>query len=376
MNAASDKDVSLKIPAVKKEKLDQALQQFDKIFRQAPEWAGWKDNQAHRYAISANGTLYPAKKIVSLATGTPVGLFSGGQPTNGYLKRHGFTIIDLPRSTDPELSFAVGQIYDRQTEIHDPFGGNSRSGISPSGQAPAVFIFTGVSGGQYGYADSHNEEGVLSYTGEGQIGDMELTKGNLAILDHAKQGKALYVFEILGKGQGQKYIGEYTCANHEWRRGPDKHGDDRKIVIFNLLPVGKELGTHDFADAEDLSDASLSLDELRKRALAATESRSAGDKSSALRSVYRRSRRIAEYVLKRSGGNCESCKNPAPFLKANGSPYLEPHHVNRLSDGGLDHPRYIGAICPACHREIHHGLHGNAKNEALKKYVAAVEPKS
>lgn len=366
----------MKIPAVKKEKLEQALRQFDKKFRQAPEWAGWTDNQAHRYAISANDTLYPAKKIVSLATGIPVGLFSGGQPTNGYLKRQGFTIIDLPRSADPELSFTIGQIYDRQTEIHDLFGGNSRSGISPSSRAPAVFIFTGASGGQYGYADSHDSDKVFSYTGEGQIGDMKITKGNLAILDHVKLGKALYVFEILGKSQGQKYIGEYTCANHEWRRGPDKHGDDRKIVIFNLLPVGHELNTNELVGENHLIDPSLSLEELRERALAAAESRSAGDKGSARRSVYRRSRNIADYVLKRSGGNCESCEKPAPFMKTNGSPYLEPHHINRLSDGGLDHPRYIGAICPACHREIHHGLNGKLKNEALKTYIASIESKT
>lgn len=376
MNAATHMDVSLKIPAVKKEKLEQALRQFDKKFRQAPEWTGWTDNQAHRYAISANDTLYPAKKIVSLATGIPVGLFSGGQPTNGYLKRQGFTIIDLPRSADPELSFTIGQIYDRQTEIHDLFGGNSRSGISPSRRTPAVFIFTGASGGQYGYADSHDSDKVFSYTGEGQIGDMKITKGNLAILDHVKLGKALYVFEILGKSQGQKYIGEYTCANHEWRRGPDKHGDDRKIVVFNLLPVGHELNTNELVGENHLIDPSLSLDELRERALAAAESRSAGDKGSARRSVYRRSRNIADYVLKRSGGNCESCEKPAPFMKTNGSPYLEPHHINRLSDGGLDHPRYIGAICPACHREIHHGLNGKLKNEALKTYIASIESKT
>lgn len=373
MNAVAHKDVSLKIPAVKKENLEQALQQFDKKFRQAREWAGWMNNQAHRYAISANDTLYPAKKIVSLATGIPVGLFSGGQPTNGYLRRHGFTIIDLPRSTDPELSFTIGQIYDRQTEIHDLFGGNSRSGISSSSRAPAVFIFTGVSGDQYGYADSHDENNVFSYTGEGQIGDMKITKGNLAILDHAKHGKALYVFEILGKSQGQKYIGEYTCANYEWRRGQDKHGNDRKLVIFNLLPVGHELDTDELVEEEDFIDPSLPLKELRKRALAATEFRSAGDKGSARRSVYRRSKSIAEYVMKRSGGNCESCKKPAPFMKLNGSPYLEPHHVNRLSDGGLDHPLYIGAICPACHCEIHHGMHGKVRNEALKAYVADIE---
>jgi 5-methylcytosine-specific restriction enzyme A len=375
MNAAH-KDVPLKIPVVKKEKLDQALKQFDKEFRHAPEWKGWTENQAHRYAVSANSTLYPAKKIVSLATGTPVGLFSGGQPTNGYLKRHGFTIVDLPRVTDPELRFAVDQVYDRQTEIHDLFGGGRQSGIAPSAQAPAVFIFTGDSGGQYGYTDSHSEEQVFSYTGEGQLGDMTLTKGNLAILEHSKQGKALHVFEILGKSLGQKYLGEYTCASHEWRRGPDRLGNDRAIVVFSLVPEGLGFAFHTHSEENESLDPTLSLTEARKRALAAAEVGPAGEIGSARRTVYRRSRTISDYVLRRAAGNCESCEKPAPFMKTNGSPYLEPHHVNRLSDGGLDHPRYIGAICPACHREIHHGLHGKLKNEALKTYVASIEPQS
>ena len=307
-NVAAHKDVSLKIPAVKKEKLDQALKQFDEKFRHAPEWKGWTENQAHRYAISANSTLYPAKKIVSLATGTPVGLFSGGQPTNGYLKRHGFTIVDLPRSTDPELSFVVGQVYDRQTEIHDLFGGSRQSGIAPSAQAPAVFIFTGDSGGQYGYTDSHNEEQVFSYTGEGQLGDMTLTKGNLSILEHSKQGKALHVFEILGKSLGQKYLGEYTCASHEWRRGPDKRGDDRAIVVFNLVPEGLEFDPRMFSGEDDVLDPTLSFSEARTRALAAAEAGTAGENGSARRTVYRRSRTISDYVLRRAAGNCESCE--------------------------------------------------------------------
>lgn len=176
MNAAAHKDVSLKIPAVKKEKLDQALKQFDEKFRHAPEWKGWTENQAHCYAISANSTLYPAKKIVSLATGVPVGLFSGGKPTNGYLERHGFTIVDLPRSTIPELRFVVGQVYDRKTEIHDLFGGSRQSGISPSAQSPTIFIFTGESGEQFGYTDRREADGVFTYTGEGQSIHMTMTK--------------------------------------------------------------------------------------------------------------------------------------------------------------------------------------------------------
>ncbi|MDQ0124652.1 5-methylcytosine-specific restriction protein A [Pseudomonas lini] len=362
----------MKLPAVKKEKLERALRQFDEKFRHRPEWKGWMDNQAHRYAISANDQLYPAKKIVSLATGTPVGDFSGGHPTNGFLKRHGFTIVNLPRSSEPELRFEVGQVYDRQTEIHDLFGGNSRSGISPSAQSPAIFIFTGDSGGQYGYEDTHGNDGVFSYTGEGQSNDMTLTKGNLSILQHAAKGRSLHVFEALGKSHGQRYVGEYACASHEWRSGLDKYGNDRQVVVFNLVPVGLELGLKGFDD-EDETSPKISLEESRRLALSAAEAAATGGKGTALRAVYRRSKCIANYVLRRADGKCESCEKPAPFVKKNGLPYLEPHHVNRVSDGGLDHPRYIGAICPDCHREIHHGLNGEVKNEHLKIYVASIE---
>lgn len=366
----------MKLPAVKKEKLERALKQFDEKFRNKPEWRGWMDNQAHLYAISANDQLYPAKKIVSLATGTPVKDFSGGRSTNGYLERHGFSIVRLTRSSEPKLRFLVNQVYDRQTEIHDLFGGSSRSGISPSAKTPAIFIFTGDSGAQYGYEDTHGKDGIFTYTGEGQTNDMTLSKGNLAILQHAENGKALYLFESLGKSQGQRYIGEYDCASHEWRTGLDKQGNDRQIVVFNLVPAGRELDLIDCAEDDEETDTVTSLAEARKLALAAAAGGTVGGKGSALRTIYQRSKRIADYVLRRAGGNCESCKEPAPFMKKNGSPYLEPHHVNRLSDGGLDHPRYIGAICPACHREIHHGFYGHEKNEKLKNYISTIEPKS
>lgn len=376
MNTAAHKDVAMKLPAVKIDKLKRALTQFDEKFRNKPEWKDWMDNQAHRYAISANDRLYPAKKIVSLATGIPVGDFSGGQPTNGYLKRHGFTIVDLPRSANPELRFVVGQVYDRQTEIHDFFGGNHQNGISASAQSPAIFIFTGDSGEQFGYRDEYDEHGVFAYTGEGQTGDMTLTKGNLAILHHASTGRALHLFKLLGKSQGQRYLGEFTCADHEWHKGPDKKGTERKIIVFNLAPVRPEIDLQDFADEEETPDPSISLAESRQLALAAAKAGASAGTGSALRTLYRRSKRIADYVLKRALGKCESCNKDAPFKKKNGSPYLEPHHINRLSDGGLDHPRYIGAICPTCHREIHHGLNGHKRNEELKTYILSIEPQS
>lgn len=73
---------------------------------------------------------------------------------------------------------------------------------------------------------------------------------------------------------------------------------------------------------------------------------------------YQRSEAVRRYVLARAGGTCECCSDPAPFVRADGSPYLEPHHTRRLSDGGPDDPRFVAGICPTCHRHIHYGQGG------------------
>ena len=87
------------------------------------------------------------------------------------------------------------------------------------------------------------------------------------------------------------------------------------------------------------------------------------------RKYYQRSEVVKAYVL----AVCEACKEPAPFKRVDGTPYLERHHTRRLSDGGPDHPRYVGAICPTCHRRIHHGDGGTTLNAALSAGLAAIK---
>lgn len=75
----------------------------------------------------------------------------------------------------------------------------------------------------------------------------------------------------------------------------------------------------------------------------------------------------AEYILNKANGICQNCNSPAPFKKKkNNTPYLEAHHMDELSKGGIDHPDNMVALCPNCHVEIHRGKNGEAINEALK----------
>ena len=64
---------------------------------------------------------------------------------------------------------------------------------------------------------------------------------------------------------------------------------------------------------------------------------------------------VAE-TLFRAQGNCEHCRRAAPFMRrTDGSPYLEVHHKTPLSQGGQDTVANAMAVCPNCHRELHHG---------------------
>jgi hypothetical protein len=124
----------------------------------------------------------------------------------------------------------------------------------------------------------------------------------------------------------------------------------------------------------DLDDGALSaanIDELRKAAL--LKARPFATRRER-KSVYRvRSRAIHLYVLRRANGRCEGCDTPAPFRKTDGSDYLEPHHVTRLSDDGPDHPAKVIGLCPNCHRRAHYAEDAEAFNAMLIKKLRGLE---
>lgn len=72
--------------------------------------------------------------------------------------------------------------------------------------------------------------------------------------------------------------------------------------------------------------------------------------------VFNRNPDVVAEVLLRAEGNCEGCKEPAPFKrKSDSSPYLEVHHRIPLAQNGEDTVENAIALCPNCHRERHFG---------------------
>jgi len=132
--------------------------------------------------------------------------------------------------------FIPNQLYKRSL-IHDEYGGNRQGGISPSAKVPYIFIFSGKSGAQYGYRDGWDNHNIFSYTGEGQEGDMQFIKGNLALKEHLNRGKRVFLFEIEGGGL-VKFSSELEFYDADYFETPDKNGSNRIGIRFFLKRIG------------------------------------------------------------------------------------------------------------------------------------------
>jgi HNH endonuclease len=127
---------------------------------------------------------------------------------------------------------------------------------------------------------------------------------------------------------------------------------------------------HDY-EVVDAVEGSVSIFDLREQAYLLADMAPPTDR----REVWQRTRSafIAQYAHCRSRGNCEGCKHPAPFMRRNGEPYLEIHHIRPLANGGADHPLNVAAVCPNCHSRVTHGKDATEYNAIIDDNVRAVE---
>jgi hypothetical protein len=166
---------------------------------------------------------------------------------------------DSPRVVRSDWLLEPGDTVRRRL-IHDAYGGQQQGGIStPRGQKD-IFIFTDPeAGARYGYDkfEGLREDGSYSYTGEGQFGPQEFVRGNRALRDCVRDGKAIRLFRT--HGTSATYVGAFTTGTPTYaiETIPDASGNPREGIIFNLLPIdarvellpayGGELGPESFA---------------------------------------------------------------------------------------------------------------------------------
>ena len=268
-------------------------------------------------------------------------------------------VSPMPDSTE---SFEVGEYYNRW-ELHDEFGGQRYSGISTPAEYAAVFLFTGESGESYGYEDEFLEDGTFLYSGEGAEGDMSMDGGNEAIRSHQKNNKDLHLFEDTDYPWIVNYVGQYQYAGHQWDTLEDNDGNQREAIRFRLKPLGGNKVEIDEGSPSSLSDSELFAK--AKESSPTRSSDSSSTKTTTSRQTFSRSEVVREFALRDADGICQGCNEEAPFIGEHGEPYLEVHHLHRRSDGGTDDPENVIALCPNCHRRVHHGKDGKKFNQQL-----------
>ena len=143
---------------------------------------------------------------------------------------------------NPKLESVIatnGPLYRR--DLHAALGGQTQSGISPSTREPVVLLFSDpISGPQHGYIDEWGQDGLYHNTGEGQLGDQVMARGNKAIQDHSASGRELHLFHGSGKGQPISYVGQFSYVDHYDKDAPETGGGPiRRVLVFRLRPVGQ-----------------------------------------------------------------------------------------------------------------------------------------
>ena len=133
-------------------------------------------------------------------------------------------------------------------------------------------------------------------------------------------------------------------------------GEDTLAATLSFLdalgPTDKDQLDADLAAA--VSAAGTTSDEQLSARLAAAPAKPERVRVAA--TAFRRNPHVVVAVLRRAGGVCEQCRQPAPFARVSaGSPFLEVHHDVPLADGGDDTVANARALCPNCHRDAHHG---------------------
>lgn len=135
-------------------------------------------------------------------------------------------------------------------------------------------------------------------------------------------------------------------------------------TIADQLPDAEGAPAQDF-EREVTKLTALSLADLGAR-LGAVAADTAPAVSVTRTQRFKRDPVVAAYARVRGAFRCEvpNCTHPV-FEGRDGRPYSEVHHIEPLAEGGADTPANVASVCPAHHREAHHGRQAGEIRAAL-----------
>jgi 5-methylcytosine-specific restriction enzyme A len=166
--------------------------------------------------------------------------------------------------------------------------------------------------------------------------------------------------------------GRTVCVilNAGLRRDPQApHARSSSVTARVLDPEPWSVAAYDIGDGAHLLVRGLVQRRFVDQFSSGEPSGSEGTRREAWRSTYVRERAVRDHALRRAGGACEYC-GAAGFRCPSGALYLETHHIHPLHEGGRDAPDNLIALCPAHHREAHHGADRDMLRARFTQLVA------
>lgn len=129
--------------------------------------------------------------------------------------------------------FKLGNVYTRN-DLIGAFKGAFQGGINICKRTNTIVI-TSIHTGNRIYDDKLFDGDVMYYTGEGQIGDQKMWKGNKAILEAKEKGFDIHLFVRFKKPQYTYYgkvelVGQPFFADEK-----DVEGNVRKVIKFPMI---------------------------------------------------------------------------------------------------------------------------------------------
>ncbi len=208
------------------------------------------------------------------------------------------------------------------------------------------------------YDDRWVSNEILHYAGIGLEGDQSIDYSqNKTLAESASNDVSLFLFEVYEKGK-YLYRGRVELCDQPYQaKQPDKNYQLRNVWIFPIKIVSEDT-------YYKVPDSLIK----KKQKIKEKKAKKLSDKELFLRAVhsnkqpvnrqvstttFERNVYVVELAKRRANGSCQLCDKPAPFKNKNGEPFLEPHHIVRLSKGGKDMIENTVTLCPSCHRKMH-----------------------
>lgn len=269
----------------------------------------------------------------------------------------------------PEIStLKVGKNY-TNNEIMSVFKVANSGGIrySKTTKSIVIFSFNQIRNiKDVPYQDTW-QGNTIQYTGQGKSGDQTLSRNNKLLADSIKNNVSVYLFEAFTRSEN-RYLGRVYLVHKPYQiKEVDSDNQERQVYKFplRLLNTGTHVSNNELMEHEKKQSTALngaSTETLKKIAIEASRLNSELAKEGHMKTassrkaeteVFIRNPAIASYVKQLANGVCALCNKPAPFKDKNNKPFLHAHHIEYLSDGGLDVLENCIAVCPNCHARIH-----------------------